>query len=292
MELSYLVKLSEEEDKQFTKYIRDMRKEHIKTVYDNTNFVFKKYKDKIAKSLQNKDISNILYFLRETCYEEFLLEESKFNTLVLKELINKFSTPKDTFKTLLDNNLNLLGTKEEIYKSINDVYGEYSGMIYPYIYHLGLSNTQSRRSRAGKTFEYCIYALYNALDYKYASQALIGSSIFEEKGFGKLVDSLLPGLEEFEKRRDKVIVGTMKTTLRERWQEVVEELKRANLSSIYLLTADDNISKSVVDKMAKHNLILVVFQNFKEKLLDKRNVISFEEYFFHEIPDILNYWEN
>ena len=46
--------------------------------------------------------------------------------------------------------------------------------------------------------------------------------------------------------------------------------------------------------MSKHNIIVVAYDwvaNSKT-LLEKKNIISFEEYFFEEIPSILKYWDN
>lgn len=83
----------------------------------------------------------------------------------------------------------------------------------------------------------------------------------------------------------------MKTSLRERWQEVVEEVVRSNLPNIYLLTVDDNISENKITQMSQHNIILVVIESVKEKLSSFRSVLSFEEYFSREIPNILSYWE-
>ncbi|HID15637.1 MAG TPA: restriction endonuclease [Candidatus Atribacteria bacterium] len=115
---------------------------------------------------------------------------------------------------------------------------------------------------------------------------------FKDKGLGKIVDSLLPNIEAFDQRRDKVIIGTMKTTLRERWQEVIEELQRTGLPCIHLLTMDDNISSSKAEQMGRHNVIIVVHQNVKNEahLINRRNIVSFETYFLEEIPETMRYW--
>ena len=56
---------------------------------------------------------------------------------------------------------------------------------------------------------------------------------------------------------------------------------------------DDDIAASKSDSMGEHNVIIVVPQAVKETghLADKHNIISFEGYFFNEIPPILDYWE-
>ena len=84
--------------------------------------------------------------------------------------------------------------------------------------------------------------------------------------------------------------GSMKTTLRERWQEVVEEIDRSNLPNIYLLTCDTDISTSKATQIKEHNIILVVLKSTKENLANFRNVISFENYFSNEITQVLDYW--
>ena len=71
-------------------------------------------------------------------------------------------------------------------------FGNFAGSISPYIYQLCLSNTQSRRSRAGKVFEGIIYFLYEHYNYQYESQAKIGKKTFSRLGLGKVVDSVLP----------------------------------------------------------------------------------------------------
>ena len=80
---------------------------------------------------------------------------------------------------------------------------------------------------------------------------------------GKVVDSILPCTDAFKTFRNKTIVGSMKTTLRERWQEVVEEITRSNLPNIYLLTTDDKISGDKIKQMSEHNIVLVVYQSLK-----------------------------
>ncbi len=211
------------------------------------------------------------------------------NSYILKHIADKFAIPSNKFDALYQI---FNQSSDEIKSKLKDFFGSFAGHIYPYIYRLSLSNTQSRRSRAGKVFEGIIYGFYDVFQFPYEPQASIGNSNFKSKRLGKIVDSLLPSLEAFEQRRDKVIIGTMKTTLRERWQEVIEELNRAGLPSIYLLTVDEDISASKVEQMANHNVILVVPLPIKSQpeLAKKRNVISFEDYFFSEIPEILKYW--
>ncbi|OEY74141.1 restriction endonuclease [Haemophilus quentini] len=138
-----------------------------------------------------------------------------------------------------------------------------------------------------------MYYLYEYLAFSFDSQAQVGKKTFTDLGLGKLVDSVLPGIAEFNSRRDKTIIGTMKTTLRERWQEVVEEVSRSNIPNIYLLTVDNDISDNKAVQMGTHNIVLVVLNEVKNQkhLKDKRSVIDFESYFLDEIPNIMKYWK-
>ena len=78
----------------------------------------------------------------------------------------------------------------------------------------------------------------------------------------------------------------MKTSLRERWQEVAEEIERTKIPEIHLLTVDDNIPKSKAMEMSNHNIIVVTFDWVanSQPLMEMKNIISFEEYLFEEIP--------
>lgn len=293
-EIEFLIKLSDEEDKKFTKFIREKRAECISSPKNTTKKATESNLELITGLLDAGEISEAIFQLRELSYNEFLKEESIFNGVVLEGISKQFDTPKeiinDLSSKLYQNNY---GSAEEFTQGAVDMFGTYSGAISPYIYQLCLSNTQSRRSRAGQVFEGIIYYLYEYFGYPYGSQAQVGRQQFTQLGLGKLVDSVLPGLEEFDKRRNKTIVGSMKTTLRERWQEVVEEVARANIPSIHLLTVDDDISEAKALQMGQHNIVLVVLNSVKAQphLASLHSVVDFETYFLQEIPDILRYWK-
>jgi len=289
MTLTFITTIPDEEKDLFADFIREARSKYISSPKDTVLKVLEDHKELLPDAQQNIPISPIIKELREHSYNYFLVQESAMNAYILKHISEKFSLPKQRFDRLYDA---FMASNEHQKEKLKTFFGEYAGHIYPYIYALSLSNTQSRRSRAGKVFEGIIYALYEALEYPYESQATVGSKTFKEKHLGKIVDSLLPNLAAFEGRRDKVVIGTMKTTLRERWQEVIEEATRTGLPSIYLLTADDDISGSKAEQMSNHNVILVVYDDVKttSALSEMHNVISFEDYFYKEIPDKLKYW--
>ena len=289
-----LIKLSALEDKKFADFIKEQRKLLIKSPKEAAKIATEVHKNAIESLLKNGKISEAIIQLRQFSYDEFLKEESLFNGVILSEIGKKFDAPK----TMLDAaSLQLfqvnIQSANEFSEKISDLFGTYAGFISPYIYQLCLSNTQSRRSRAGKVFEGIIYSLYEYFDYAYDSQSAIGKKAFSELKLGKVVDSILPSTEAFTQFRNKTIVGSMKTTLRERWQEVVEEIQRSNLPNIYLLTVDDDISDAKAEQMAQHNIVLVVLESVKKqaKLKNKRSIIDFESYFTDEIPRVMDYWD-
>ncbi len=293
-QLESIIKLNANEEQEFARFIKDTRSQMISTPEETTTKAMNANKDEIELLLKNNNISEAITNLRQISYDQFLIEESSFNGVVLTKIGSKFNAPKYILRSISQSLFNLRNVSLEIFQEeVGKMFGSFAGSISPYIYQLCLSNTQSRRSRAGKVFEGIIYFLYKYFGFAYESQSSIGRKAFSDLNLGKVVDSILPSTVAFKEFRNKTIVGSMKTTLRERWQEVVEEISRSNLPNIYLLTVDDNISESKVQQMSEHNIVLVVTNTIKrqEKLKNKRNVIDFERYFIQEIPEIMSYWD-
>lgn len=290
--LDVLISIPEIEKLKFQKLIREYRSRLIRGAKEIVEEIFTSNQNIISEVQERRNISEVIHQLREEAYLSFLKDEAKFNVEVLRDISLLLDTPRNILDNLIaTQNLLTLPTSELI-NVVRKTCGEYAGYISPYIYELSLSNTQSRRSRAGKTFEQVIYKLYETFSYEFVSQGQLGKEVFKAKGLGKMVDSLLPSITAFEMRRDKVIIGTMKTTLRERWQEVVEEINRTGLPSIYLLTMDDDISESKATQMRHHNVVLVVPKAVKAQssLVKMPNIIDFESYFLEEIPEKLKFW--
>jgi hypothetical protein len=285
-----LVEVPVKEQKQFDDLVHKYREKHIRSSQQIVDLVFDE-NPYLFEQIKNKSISISIRDLREIGWKEFLKDEVIFNALLMKDLHNFLETPKDIIDKLIETRISEKRGNELMY-SIKEVCGEYAGLVFPYIYRLSLSNTQSRRSRAGKTFEAIIYKIYECLEYPYDSQSKVGRKIFTDVGLGKKVDSILPSIESFEKRRNKTIIGTMKTSLRERWQEVAEEIERTKIPEIHLLTVDENITVSKAKEMAKHNIIVVAYDWVANShgISQLKNIVSFEQYFFEEIPNVMSFW--
>lgn len=287
-----IIEIPTNEQKELDKLIKTYRKNHIRSSQEIVEKVFienQSFFTKISKGEVSKSIAE----LREIVWAEYLKDEVEFNIFLMQDLYKVLKTPKQILDTLLNQNIIALKDKE-LQEGIIKICGEYAGRVYPYIYKIALSNTNSRRSRAGKTLESIIYKVYECLGYSFDSQGKVGRKTFTELGLGKKVDSILPSIEAYKKRRNKTIIGTIKTSLRERWQEVAEEIERTKIPEIHLLTADEDISVSKAQEMNNHNIIIVVYDWIanSDKLKPMKNIISFEDYLFEEIPSILKFWEN
>ncbi len=289
--IPFITEIPAEEEVEFNKLIKSHRKKYIHTSQEIVEKVFLGSPD-FQKGIKNNQISSSIKKLRELVWNEYLKDEVQFNIVLMQDLHATLKTPKQILDRLIDNEITKLPEKKLLLE-VRNLCGEYAGRVFPYIYKISLSNTNSRRSRAGKTFESIIYKTYEVLGYEYDSQSKVGRKTFTELGLGKKVDSILPNIDCYEKRRNKTIIGTMKTTLRERWQEVAEEIERTKIPEIHLLTVDEDISSSKAQEMANHNIIIVTYDWVanSESLSSMKNIISFEEYLFEEIPSILKFWE-
>jgi hypothetical protein len=290
--LKLLIELPFDEDVNFRGKVRVLRDKAIPSATVLVNETITQNKWMLDNLLKTGNISEAIHRLREGSYHLFLEAEAKFNVDIVNYIGQHVETPRKILEAIIEEKLPDSAKMSQIRESVQSICGEYAGRIMPYIYIICQSNTQSRRSRAGQVFEQIIYSMYNLYEYPFDSQQKLGRDHFQKVGLGKKVDSVLPGIKEFETRRDKVIIGTMKTTLRERWQEVVEEIERTRIPKIYLLTADDDIARSKALEMGKHNIVLVVYKSVKdtEDLRDLLNIISFEQYFLQEVPNELSFW--
>lgn len=132
-----------------------------------------------------------------------------------------------------------------------------------------LSASQTRKSRAGLSFEHHVGRLLRDGRIKYAAQMVIGS---------RRPDFVLPGDQEGNDG-DSLILS-LKTTLRERWKQLSKEKA---FGPIYLATVDDRISSEAVAEMASTDICLVVPESLKtskESVYSSYgNVITFRDFF-------------
>ena len=206
-----------------------------------------------------KNASECVESLRKQCWEEFLIAEMEFTKNVILETAKtidyKNTSGVESVRLFLDENIEN-------------------------IYSLCLSNTQSRRSRAGKEFESIIELLLMGLELPFDTQGKLGVALFASKGLGKMLDEVVPGVIQYEIDKRRTILISAKTTLRERWQEVKEEMDRTGAKEMCLATIDENVSTQVLTQLKTENIVLTTTKAIKEKRYPNETiVITFEELF-------------
>lgn len=147
-----------------------------------------------------------------------------------------------------------------------------SKSFFEYFEALFQSIHQSRRARAGGSFQYQVENLFNLAGFPFSKQTRLNGP----------VDFLLPSEEYYHQYRHDAIILSVKRTLRERWQQAIAELQSARVGRIYLATAETDkkrIRDRDLDRMDSLNVTLVVFDNIKsDKFPDRNTVIGYSEF--------------
>lgn len=143
-----------------------------------------------------------------------------------------------------------------------------------------LSLSQSRKSRAGSTFETVVTYLFEQLEYPFTAQPDLGES---------RPDYVLPSLEYYRSFAADCIVFTCKRTLRERWRQVVTE--GTSGKAFYLATIDEKISTTELERMKQRSIYVVVPYNLKaNKYQNAQNVIDFEHFLSSHLDPAVSRW--
>ena len=287
-----IFQLSDKEKKWWKETIKSFRDKHIHKPEFYAQFSIKKNNIQKTQILSNPE--QTIKDLRETAWARYLQDECEFHKEAISYLITDRKMPRDILEDTIEANMKLPVNTDNALHSLAPVIGNYTGRIMPYVYEVSLSTTQSRRSRAGNTFEKVIENILSVIDCPYDNQSALGTSFYKENNLGKMVDAVVPSKDHYLKNRTKCMMLTMKTTLRERWQEVVEELQRTNMPHIYLLTIDEDVSGSVVETLSSYNITLVIYDSVYEKKFagsGHNNIIGYKTLFNDEIRHNLSYWK-
>ncbi len=176
--------------------------------------------------------------------------------------------------------------KEAVQKKLLKSSGSfYKDLIanYDNIWNFFLSISQSRKTRAGGSFENHVKFLFERLDYPFDSQTFLNGR----------VDYVIPSESAFRKNRTACVVISIKRTLRERWRQVIGELQSTRAGKIYILTADNDISTSKVKEIKSHNVTLVVWDEYKnERFEDYHYVIGFSDFINIHLPSSRALWKS
>lgn len=110
-----------------------------------------------------------------------------------------------------------------------------------------------RKSRAGKSLEHHLSAIFDGNDIEYSSQAVTEGN--------KKPDFLFPSQAAYHDKAfpaDRLVSLAAKTTCKDRWRQIITEADRLKDKPKYLCTLQQGISGAQMDEMQAENVILVV----------------------------------
>ena len=110
-----------------------------------------------------------------------------------------------------------------------------------------------RKSRAGKSLEHHLAAIFDGNRIQYSAQAVTEGN--------KKPDFIFPSGEAYHNQNfdvKKLVTLAAKTTCKDRWRQVLYEANRMKESPKYLCTLQQGISRAQMDEMQDENVILVV----------------------------------
>lgn len=114
-----------------------------------------------------------------------------------------------------------------------------------------------RKSRAGKSLEHHLSAIFDGNGIDYSSQAVTEGN--------KKPDFLFPSQEAYHSYdfpTDRIVSLAAKTTCKDRWRQVLNEADRLRDKPKYLCTLQQGISEAQMDEMQAENVILVVPRSY------------------------------
>jgi len=110
-----------------------------------------------------------------------------------------------------------------------------------------------RKSRAGKSLEHHLSAIFDGNNIEYAAQAVTEGN--------KKPDFIFPSQEAYHNinfSTDQLVSLAAKTTCKDRWRQVLNEANRLRDKPKYLCTLQQGISGAQMDEMQEENVVLVV----------------------------------
>ncbi|WP_180326521.1 type II restriction endonuclease [Raoultibacter phocaeensis] len=138
---------------------------------------------------------------------------------------------------------------------------------------IGLEITNRRKSRAGKSLEHHLKAIFNDRCIKFKEQAVTE--------LNKRPDFIFPSEEAYhdpEFPAERLTFLGAKTTCKDRWRQVINEADR--IEEKYLFTLQQGVSPNQLKEMHEHHLTLVVPEPYHKDYprTDFVGVITFEEF--------------
>lgn len=194
-----------------------------------------------------QNFSSLLNLMQDEIYNQYLLEQKRCGQQVIDDELNR--SGKINF--------------EDMDKFLMSIF-------------------QSRKSRAGRAFEFIIKELFIRAAVPFAEQIVVD---------GAKPDFVMPSESHFRNRPLDCILFTAKRTLRERWRQVVTEANKSY--SYFLATLDDKVTNSQIQQASTHKLYLVVPMQLKQEnevYAKSYNVLSFEDFFALHLNPAIKRW--
>lgn len=143
-----------------------------------------------------------------------------------------------------------------------------------------MSLAQSRKSRAGSSFENIHKALFLLLGYPFDEQQVIN---------GK-PDFVMPSVDHFRKNKMECVIFTAKRIVRERWRQIVTEGGRG--LGFYLATVDPDVSGNGLKEMLDNRIWLVCPESIRAAhYAGVENVLSYRLFFDEHLDPKMRVWK-
>ena len=143
-----------------------------------------------------------------------------------------------------------------------------------------------RKSRAGKSLEHHLSAIFDGNNIEYTAQAVTEGN--------KKPDFIFPSQEAYHDIRfsdNNLISLAAKTTCKDRWRQILNEANRLKDRPKYLCTLQQGISGAQMDEMQAENVILVVPKPYiKTYPVDRQERIWTIDRFVKYVQEIESYY--
>lgn len=114
-----------------------------------------------------------------------------------------------------------------------------------------------RKSRAGKSLENHLAAIFDGNNIRYTAQGTTEGK--------KKPDFIFPSAEDYHNMEfsvEKLCVLAAKTTCKDRWRQILSEADRLRDQNKYLCTLQQGISSAQMDEMQAEGVVLVVPEKY------------------------------
>lgn len=191
-----------------------------------------------------------------------MLEPEFVRTRFSDSVEKVFATTYDTYKEYEENRLDALANKIFLEERDNMTKGEGLEAFKRAVSKatsMEKSLSQSRVSRAGKSFETIVQELLAIVGIR--SEHITQGN---KKANLRRIDLVVPDKKTAIETPDKAHFLSLKTSLRERWREVVEEQTQGQRTHLLTLLQREILSNATAKKITDHGIILYVPDRVKD----------------------------